>query len=165
MRSDAARWLAVLLIAPILVFGASNGATLLAHGHDEHGMHMHAVWVFDDGKLAAADHADDHCHDHAAVPSEVPGDGEQDGEKLADVPCGIIVSFNVHMQLPTRSVDREKILSPAKVFAIVACVVPTLRDLDLHVGSPGGALNGGPMNLLALRACDRLVRSSRALLI
>jgi len=165
MRSEVARWLVVVLIAPLLVLGTFNPATFLAHGHDEHGVHLHALDVFDGTKLAAADHADDHGHDHAALPSEVPADEERDGSELAEVPDGVIFSFDVHTQLPTRSVDLGRTLSPAVMFAIVAFVLPTSPDLDLHVGSPGGAFSGGPMNLLALRAGDRIVRTSRALLI
>lgn len=164
-RSEVARWLAVLLIAPMLMLWAFNGATFFAHGHNVCGMHLHPVVVLGDDRLGVADHADVHCHDHAALPSEVPENGEQDGKQLAEVPGGIIFSFEVQMQLPTRSVDLEKTLSPATVFAIFAFVLPASPDLDLHDGSPGGTLNSGPMNLLSLRAGDRLVRTSRALLI
>jgi hypothetical protein len=169
MRSNVAHWLAVVLIAPMLVLGAFNRATFLAHGHDDHGMHLHQVGVHYDGKLTAADHADDHAdehgHDHGPLPSDNLPDGEQGGTQLAEVPGGVLISFDTHKQLPTRTIDLGKTLSPAVVVAFIAFVLPISPDLDLHVGSPGGAFNCGPMNLLALRASDRLVRTSRALLI
>lgn len=165
MRSNVARWLAVVLIAPILVLGAFNRATFLAHGHDDHGMHLHQVGVHDAGKLTAEDHADDHGHDHGPLPSDAPTHEEQGGTQLAEVPGGVLISFDTHKQLPTRSLDLGKTLSPAVVVAFIAFVLPISPNLDLHIGSPGGAFNGGPMNLLALSASDRLVRTSRALLI
>jgi hypothetical protein len=161
MRSNMARRLAVVLIAPMLVLGAFNRATFLAHGHDDHGMHLHQVGVHDDGKLTAVDHVDD----HGPLPSDAPMDEEQGGTQLAEVPDGILISFDAHNQLPTRSLDLGKTLSPAVIVAFIAFVLPTAPHLDLHIGSPGGAFNSGPMNLLALRASDRLVRTSRALLI
>jgi hypothetical protein len=165
MRSDMVRWLAVLLVVPVLVFGVANGATFLAHGHDDHGMHLHAVGVLDDGKLAAADHAEDHGHDHAVPPTDLPADGQTDDSQLAETPGGVLVSFGVHKQQPVRGVDLTKTLSPAAIVAIVIFALPTSPDLKCHVGSPGGVFEGGPLDLYALRASDRLVRTSRALLI
>jgi hypothetical protein len=165
LRSDVARWLVALLIAPILVLGSSSWGTFLAHDHDEHEMHLHSVGVHEDRKLTVADHADDHGHDHAPRPSDVPTDEEQGGTQLAEVPGGILVSFDTCKQLPARAFELGKSLSPAVIFAIIAFVLPRSPDLDPHVGSPGGAFDGGPMNLLALRASERLLRTSRALLI
>lgn len=171
MRSDAARWLAIVLIAPMLVLGTFNGAAFLAHWHDDEGLHVHPIGVLDGGKLAAADHADhhahvdDHGHDHPAQSCDVPADGEPDEDQLATVPHGVIISFDVHKHVPTRSLDLGKILSPPATFQSVAFVLPMSPDLDPHVGSPGGSLNGGPIDLFVLSAGDRLVRTSRALLI
>lgn len=165
MRSDVARWLAVVLIAPLLMLGSFNRATFLAHGHDDHGMHLHQVGALDGREFAVEDHHDDHGHNHAVLPSEAPTDVEPDDDELAEVPDGVIISFDDHKQLPTRNIDLGNALSPAVIFAVVAFALPTSPDLDLHVGSPGGALSRGPMDLMALRAGDRIVRTSRALLI
>lgn len=165
MRSDVVRWIAVVLITPILVLGAISRATFRSHCHDEHGMHLHAVVMIADGMLTAAGHADDHGHGHAALGSDSRDGGEHVCHELGKVPCCLIICFNAHKQLPTRTVGFKEQLSRAAMFAMAVVALPPYLGLNLSVGLPGGALNGGPMDLLALRAGDRLVRTSRALLI
>ncbi|GMV26740.1 MAG: hypothetical protein AMXMBFR58_27710 [Phycisphaerae bacterium] len=166
MRSDAMRWLAVVVLAPMMAMGTLGGAQFLSHGHDDHGTHLHPVGPLKGAELAAADHADDHGHDHAVSASDSPApcDGDEDGLP-GEVPEGVIVSIDVHKQLPTRGTDLSKSLLPAVMFVIAVFVVPPSPELDGHVGSPGGAGGGGPLDLVALSASDRLVRTSRALLI
>jgi hypothetical protein len=151
----------VVLIVPMLVLGTFSRATFLAHEHDEHGVHLHPVGAFDEGELAAEVHASYHGHDSATMPSDLIVGGDE----LAESPCCFITCFDVQTQLPTRTMDLRKPLFPEAVFPIVAMVLPILPDLDCQVGSPGGSTKGGPMGLLALSASDRLVRTSRALLI
>jgi hypothetical protein len=165
LRSEVSRWLAVVLIAPMLILGMFNGTAFLAQAHNEHGVHLHSVRVLDGGSLAAADHAVDHGHEHEALPDHGSANGDEDGEGLAEVPQCVIFAVDVHKQLPTRSLDLRKSLTPAAFIAVMAFVIPTSPDLDRHVGSPGGAAQSAPMDLLALSASDRLVRTSRALLI
>lgn len=165
LRLSIERWISVSLVVLMLVVGMFSRATFLSHEHDGHGMHMHHVSAHDDGKLTAVDHADDHGHDHGPPPSNVPTDQPQSGLQLAEVPGGILISIDAHMQMLPRGIDLGKTLSRAICVALIAFVLPTAPHLDEHVGSPGGGLYGEPMNLLALSASDRLVRTSRALLI
>lgn len=167
MRSDVIRWLAVVVLAPMMAMGTFGGAQFLAHGHDDHGTHLHPVGPLKGAELAAADHADHHGHDHAVPPSDcsVPCDGDEREEEPGEVPEGVIVSIDIHKQLPTRGTDLGKSLLPAVMCVIAVFVIPPSPDLDRHVGSPGGAASGVPLDLVALSASDRLVRTSRALLI
>lgn len=166
MRSDVMRWLAVVVLAPMMALGTFGGARFLAHGHDDHGTHLHPVGQLKGAELTAADHADDHGHDHAVQPSDcfVPGDGDE-GELPGEVPKGVIVSIDDHKQLPPRGTDLGKSLLPAVMFVMAVFLMPPSPDLDRHIGSPGGASSGGPLDLVGLSASDRLVRTSRALLI
>jgi len=165
MRSDAVRWLALVLLMPILSLGTLGGSAYLAHGHDEHGMHLHPVKALDRAALTAVDHAVHHGHDHAAVPSEESLSDIETSDDLSEVPACVVVAFDDHKQLPTRGMDLRKSLAPMAVFIAAVFAPPTAPDVDRHIGSPGGSCRNGPLNLLALSANDRLVRTSQALLI
>lgn len=162
MRTDAPRWLSVVLIAPMLLLGAFNRTAFLVHGHGDQGMHLHPVAVLDDGRGAAEDRADHHGHDHAACRCDAFADWERDCHECAGIPCGVVISFDVDALPPTRALDLGKTLPPAAMHALV---LPAPPEPDRSLGSSGGAFNRGPMNLLALSAVDRLVRTSLALLI
>jgi len=167
MRSDVMRWLTVVVLAPMVAIGTFGGAQFLVHGHDDHGTHLHPVGPLKGAELAAADHADHHGHDHALPPSDGtdPSDGDEGGEQSGEVPEGVIVSIDIHKQRPTRGTDLGKSLLPAAMFVVAVFVMPPSPELDRHVGPPGGAASGGPLDRVALSASDRLVRTSRALLI
>lgn len=160
------RWLAFVVLAPILALGTFGGARFLAHNHDDHGMHWHPVVVgpLKGAELAAADHADLHGHDHSVPPSDCtePSDGD---EEPCEVPEGVIVSIDVHKRMPTRGTDLDRSMLPVVLFVIADFVMPPPPDLDRHIGSPGGDAGGCPLDLVALSARDRLVRTSMALLI
>ncbi len=138
---------------------------MLAHGHDEHGIHLHPVKALDRVTLTAADHADHHGHDHAAVPSDDALSETDACDDFTEVPDGVVVAFDDHKQLPTRGIDLSKSLAPIAVFMAAVFALPTSPDVDRHIGSPGGSWRNGPLNLFALSANDRLVRTSQALLI
>lgn len=165
MTSDACRWLAVVVLTPVLMLGAFRGTDLLAHGHDDHGLHFHASHSAGYGALAWAGHAADHGHEHPDLPSDLPPAEEGGRGEQGQVPPGVVVSLPDHEQLPTRGTDLSKTLSPVPVFILVAFVVQPSPDLGRRAGSPSGPPEGGPLDLRALSAGDRLVRTSRALLI
>jgi hypothetical protein len=165
LRSGLASWLAVVLIAPLVVLGAFNRATFLAHGHDDHGMHLHAVGILHTDSLDSEGHTHGHGRPHSGRRFDCGVSDDHVCCDTGEVPCGELHCVDVHKLLPKRSATFKKSLSPAAVFAMVAFVLPTSPDLNLHVGSPGGGARDGPMDLLALSANDRLVRTSRALLI
>jgi hypothetical protein len=159
LRAEMARWLAVALLIPLMTLGSFGGGQFLAHGHDEHGTHLHPVGSLDDGKLAASAHADHHGHDHSPSPSDLPVDEDRDDD--GEVPAGVIVSIDVHKPLPARGIDLGETLLPPAPFVIAVFAMAPEPDLDRHIGSPGGK----PLGLIGLSASDRLVRTSRALLI
>lgn len=171
MRSDVMRWLTVAVLAPIMALGAIGGERFLVHSHDEHGTHWHPLNAPNDTELGTADHAHQHERGHAAPASDCTflcdRDQDRDGpdEEPCEVPEGVIVSIDVHKQLPTRGTDLGKSLLSAATLMIAVFAMPPSPDLERHIGSPGGSLGGGPMDLIALSASDRLVRTSRALLI
>jgi hypothetical protein len=150
--TQAARWLAVILIAPLLMLGTFHQATFLSHCHDDHGVHLHPLEAGEIVKFSAAAHAADHGHDHTDA-------GADDG------PEGVVISVDAYESMPTRGVELGKALSTAAVAVMVTFDLLASPDLGQHVGSPGGTRPRGPMDLLAISAGDRLVRTSRALLI
>jgi hypothetical protein len=164
-RSEVTRWLAVVLLAPLLALGTLGGQQFLAHGHDEHGTHLHPVLMADGGQFDAADHADHHGHEHPGTPPEAPGE-EDDGGDSDQVPNGVRVSLPGHKQLPARGMSIGKTLSliPAAV-VLTPSVTVLLPDPNQRAGPPRGLPGRGPMHLQRLSAGDRLVRTSRALLI
>ncbi len=161
------RCLLVAVLIPILALGTFGGTQFLAHSHDEHGLHLHAVGQLKGDRLAAAIHADHHGQDRAVQPSDWtdPCDDGECREGLDDEPEGVIVSIDVHKQRPTRGTDLAASLLPAVMLTIAVFEMSPSLDLDHCIGSPGGALGGGPLDLVALSASDRLIRTSRALLI
>lgn len=167
MRSGVLRWLAVVVLAPMLALSTFGCAAFLVHGHDDHGTHLHPVSPLKVSKLAAAEHDNHHGHSHslssadrACVPDEESGGVEPDA-----VPAGVIVSIDSHRQLTTRVTVLGNVLLPPATFTITVFVMPTSPDPDRQAGSPGGLVFGGPLDLAALSASDRLLRTSRALLI
>lgn len=154
-----------MILTPLLVLAPLGGSTFLSHGHDEHGAHLHAAGLLHGGMLALADHAKDHGHEHS-MPPKLASDGEQEsGSEQGEVPEGTIVSLAQPKQLPQRSLDLAQALCPSALMAIAIMVMPAAPHLERQAGSPGGLLDGEPSNLRPLTAGERLVRTSRALLI
>lgn len=172
--------MAVVLIA-VLVLGAFGGTTFIAHAHDGHQTHLHvgpsrdaAMQLGMQHRLAhAAGHADcgEHYeggdHDrraHDPEPTHVP-----DSPASTEEPDDVSITIPDHDQLVTRGVDLARM---AKVAACLACAsawVWNPPDVTQEVGSPGGRgggrLSDAPLHLSSLKAMDRLVRTSSALLL
>lgn len=178
------RWLAAVVLAPMLMLGALGGTTFLAHKHDGHGLHLHAADTAARALLSAADHRAAHRVGDCAVDPEAGGGADQEyrhsrspssenGPLIDDsrpgerdqAPDGLLVSLPDHEQLPTRGIDLSKNLTPAVVSILAELLVRPPPDLDRRIGSPGGLSGCGPLDLSALSAGDRLVRTSHALLI
>jgi hypothetical protein len=70
----------------------------------------------------------------------------------------------VHMQLPTSRADFSTSLARSAML-VIEMVLPRTPVAVLQLRSTDGVLGRGPANLLGLCAGDRLVRTSRALLI
>lgn len=164
MRSGLARWIVAILVIPVLVLGVFDRVTFLWHGHDGHGVHLHALSASEGGHVAVANHIVDTCHDRSGVPDHISIDHESSGVERAELPDGVIITVDVPETLPSRGGDLTKALNPTVVFTFAVFVLPASREIGLHIGSPGGRVSS-QMDLFALSANDRLVRTSRALLI
>lgn len=172
VRSDLARWLAVAVLTPLLMLSALGGTTFLAHGHDAHGLHVHAGHSVKEAQHSAARHLAAHdqgrCpmeprHEHPADPHDHPPVDEPAPFDPDRPPAGVIVSVPDLDQIPTRPAELGAAISPVATLLLATFLTPAPPDAALATADPGG--RGTPRNLLALRAGDRLVRTSRALLI
>lgn len=160
------RWLAVVVLAPLLSLGSFLGPQFVAHSHGDHGTHLHPASLLRGAELVAEIHADHHGHDHEVAhrPAD-SSDGSPCGEESDEVPDCVIVAIDLEKSLSSRAAGFDKTLLPAAIFVMAAVVMPPSQDLDYHTGSPGGLGVGGPLDHVALTASDRLVRTSLALLI
>jgi len=172
VRLEMVRWLVVLLIAPLLVLGALSPVTSHTHCMDEPGVQLHLAVEFEYGVRVGACHGDDHghrhvhhCgHSHAQGLLDFASGGEPNLDECDTLPCYLVGCF-VPVAVLQRSFDSVRTLRAVTTFVLVAFVLPRSPDLDRSLGSPGGLSGGKPMDMLAITASDRLVRTSRALLI
>lgn len=174
-RWRGVRWLAVLMLTPALILGAFGGMSVLVHSHDSRGVHIHAATSPADGEnrhleFSAAAHERDHGHSHVG-PSPVAGgpllssDSGESGRRHRTPVC---VSISVPDHEPMLGRGDECL--PAEHFAasftavcFAACA--PLDPVRLSM-APGGLPDAaGPLDICGLRSSDRLVRTSRALLL
>ena len=165
MRSDITRLLILILLMPVLCLGALGGSLFLAHCHDEQGMHRHPVTALYPVTSTVACHAHDPRHDHAGVHSSDLLSETGICEESCEVPGCVFVTVDNHKQLPTRGMDLRKLLTSVTVFVDVRFALPTSSEVLRQIGPPGGRRSSSPLNFFALSASDRLVRTSKALLI
>ena len=171
------RALAAVLI-PMLLLGGFGGTTLVAHTHDEHDTHLHAHLLEGEVRLSDRQHqlahgaeATDCVHrdfdeldhrpcDSCSIPIEEPefpttGEGTE----------GLVISIPDHEQLVVRGVVVPATLKAAQFVQAVWAAVWKQPDVSEETGSPGGRERGSPLHLCGISACERLVRTSQALLI
>lgn len=161
LRSGLVRWLAVIVLTPLLVLGALGGATVLAHHHDDRGLHLHAPCPSDAGGARAPVRATAEQHAHPCFPGP-PAPVEDGGERPCD---GSLVALPDLTLLQTRA---PTLRLPA-MSAIV--VVPTVLWDDCSAGA--GASSALSVSRAGWRTVDpppmsarlRLLRTSRALLL
>lgn len=181
----AARWAALLLLVPMMILGGLSGAALLLHAHDGHFLHLHVGVTQGEATVAAAEHVAAHdadgclesrhgqpghrhgrpCSDHTPAPAETPADDPGHDHTDPGQPGGLLV------EVP----DFESGLSRKVGLGLVPSLVATLATLTWHAvpawGAPPPVLVAGPAEAVApidcvpLRARERLVRTSLALLI
>lgn len=176
-RSDAARWLAIVLFAPLLVLGVFGGAQFLTHGHAQSGLHLHPVVAIEGGGLVMADRSCHEGHTHAPLPvaADCAGGANHAGHAhaISDNDCheprpvhGVILSWPELEHLLSRGVDLGDLLCAVPVYIPAIFVLPSLSDdaAIVWIKSPGPSSHG-PASLCALSARDRLVRTSTALLL
>jgi hypothetical protein len=168
LRSRTLRWVMLMVLSPVMLMGLFRGSAFQLHGHDDHGVHAHAVGGSDQGPLVDADHDIRHGHRHPHVPADSTSPVGVPITDHSESPEGLLVSVPDHDQLPIgRGLDLSTVWSKIAAFAVFDIFAPLWPDLDRRMGSPGGGLpcEGPPRCLCALSAGDRLVRTSRALLI
>lgn len=163
-RGALARWLAVAVLAPLLVLSPFGGRTIVAHGHAGHGVHFHALEGPSSRQVAAAARqalencsAFRGCGDHDHGPADGPGPGDQEEPGGVSVPeYEPFRSWDTNLNMAGRAWTASVSwwMAPARYTG----QGPGLRPPKLV--DAAGAPPGWP-----LRAGDRLVRTSRALLI
>jgi hypothetical protein len=153
------RWLAFVLLAPMLCIARPHGGWLfLSHTHDDHGSHSHPL---NGGKpLSGADHATHHG-DHDSLPGDADEEGRTD---LAQAPDGVIVSVPDHQPVPARTLELRDVISPTPdVIAVLTFALPVPEPPP----RPGG-MSACPVIAALTRArfevsiasCARAARSS-----
>jgi hypothetical protein len=138
------------------------GVGVLSHDHHDLGAHTHVVSTFamasgSDGWHVDGWHADEHQHhdlpssEHGTLPLEYTG--------------VVIIAYAPNESVPARA--------SATPLDLVMSMWTAAAGWCLHLppadgpipGSPGGSICRGPRHLRALTASDRLIATSRALLI
>lgn len=160
LRSCAARWLAVLLLTPLLVLSSFGGTRCLTHAHDGRDS-VAATAQAQSATHRGLDACQFHCESDR--PADVPVNEPAEPQ---DSPC-ILVALPDQDQLPSRAVEIERPVSTEDAFAAALSLVLALPEFDPLCVAPDGrpTSSRGPAHLLALRVGDRLVRTSCALLI
>ena len=158
------RWLTLLIFAPLflLPLGPLCGSGILVHNHADHGVHLHAVRSVNAAASAAADHASHHHHDCALDEHSA---ASHDDEHDREAPEGVLVRLPDHLQRPSAQLQLAK-LKQLPAHAFIALLLPPACAPSLHSNNPRAHDGrGDPYALRALRAADRIVRTSNALLI
>ncbi len=151
------RWLAVVLFVPLLSLGILRGASFLAHPHHEDGVHVHAI-MSEDASALSSIRCGSHEHEHdRPTPRDLP-----DPIELGQAPAGVVVSLPDQQPMPTRSIDLGKALVQVGWVAPLGLIG---AECGPDPGRPAAAPTRGLLNLLHLSAVERLVLTSRALVL
>jgi len=166
LRSPVARCVMAVVLIPMMVITAFGGTTFLAHAHVGHGTHLHAVATRDADRFCAEQHDALHASgsaDHDHKPADT--DHKHDFPSPVEEPEGLVITIPDHEIVAPRGVDVASVLKAVQVVQFPTSVLWETPDIAEVIGSPGGASLPGPRHLCALSAGQRLVRTSRALLI
>lgn len=181
MGSDAARWVALVALVPaLLVSNALGGISVLAHRHDGHGLHVHAADSMRGAEVSAANHLAWHAFGRCTTTDEDPGEQQRRSVACPDdqkrdcpdpmveneegrtrTPGGVRLSLPDDDQLPRRGADADLSFLSGAVRALVFIGRPP----DVMCPWRGGPPNSQPPGVCGLRPSDRLMRTSRALLL
>gem|GEM_PF-4114356 len=162
MRSRALRCAMAMVLIPLLVLSVFGGTVFLIHDHGDHG-HVHAAAIKAGRFSAAETFAAHHCKSESTDPAV--SDIERDPLELLCTSEGLVVSIPDQDLAAARGVTAVSILCDFQLATavVVLCWIPP--DIIDEMGSPGGMCSQGPRHLCALSAGQRLLRTSRALLI
>jgi len=180
-RSELIRLLLLVALIPQIAIGVFGGTTFLAHNHDHHELHLHAAGSTAGVEFSTVDHVADHDGAHGSFDgwaSDTPDLGDDlsdfhspNGHHLFEdysddhAPAGVKVSVPDLDQWLGRSIELGRNLSSVAVVALVA-----FSSQPLFYGNQPSVLIDGwssadRLDICSLRAVDRLVRTSGALLI
>ncbi|MFM9995369.1 MAG: hypothetical protein ACKVU4_06155 [Phycisphaerales bacterium] len=176
-RSHAAALCALWVLTPaLLAAGALGGVHALAHAHDGHGLHFHGAESIRGAEAGAAAHLTAHaagrcslaggesCSD--AVEDGAPGRSPNESPEPSPTDRREGVKFSVP-DLDSFRV-RAAGLDPFRVSHIALppmFIVTVSAWADRPRGDSGGGGEAGSLPACARRAGERIVRTSRALLI
>ncbi len=179
VRSQWTRCVLAVALIPILILAAFGGTTFFAHAHDGHGSHLHAARSVEDARLSAAQHQLAHAVGTATC--EYPADGPNDGAHADEFssspshgsdlpapleePTGLIITIPDNDHLASRGMDWSQQLHVAQVVHDTFAWLWTPPHVAQEEGSPGGSVTRSALHLSSLTASQRLVRTSKALLI
>ncbi len=162
-RSCAMRFAIALLLIPLMVLSAFGGTAFLTHHHDELESHFHAFG----GEVRCISAAEHRAAHRMQSPVGDPAlcTTEGDGPEMLNESEGLSFRIPDHEQMVVRGVDVLATLSAVRFVQFVLAVVWKQPEVSEDTGSPGGRERVGAWHLCALFACERLVRTSQALLI
>jgi len=159
----------LLVIAPLVLIGPLGGATLLAHAHGGHGSHWHAapsreaaVRIADRHVRAhRSGHLSEGCPDHR---HQTPCDHDEPADPAEPSSDPGLVTLPDHEPMVTHAMDLSSLIVLTPAVLIIDWALVAAPEVTLEEGSPGGDPQA-PRHLCALRAVERIVATSGALLI
>lgn len=152
------------MLVPLMAVGTFGGAHCIVHCHDDSGTHLHSVSSIDGGECVQVAHAAAHQQGDAPSPTDTVALAATDCADQNGNPDGTEVSLGVHKQISPRGPGLAEVLL---FTALVSIALPpeTPPPPVPHAGSPGVPHGKGPVSFIALCANERLVSTSRALLL
>lgn len=183
MRSLWMRCLLAVVLIPLMLLGVFGGKTLLAHAHDGHGAHFHVSSSVEGALLAAKGHRlahasgtakcselkctgdDEGVHEHSGLVAGPDSGKSQHNPDPIDERDGSVITIPDHEQLVQRGIDLPQAVMVVQAIHHMVAWTWAPPDGGEEMGSPGGQSPGDPLHLAALTAGQRLVRTSKALLI
>jgi hypothetical protein len=163
----AVRCLVAGLLALVVMLGSSSGAMVAGRGHDDHARHLHAhdhgpgvaVLVCSARPLNEGQAAGD------GPAAGEPGDPEFDCCRSDRCPGRTLISLAGQTQRRARVADESPDPRPQDPGTLGGIADWTLVRRGIGFSLGAGPPRGGPVSLIWVRAGDRIVRTSHALLL
>jgi hypothetical protein len=158
LRGNVASVLLVFMILLVAVVRPFAGTAILLHDHHDLGSHTHAAPMMAIAGASGAWHADHH-EDEPGFPAN-----ENGGYSIEDT-GGTVISVTTDPHLPARQAATPVDLRFKSLATVASWILLVPPYVGPEPGSPGGGVSSSPCHLCSLTAGDRLVATSRALLI
>ncbi len=177
LRAAPVRWLASVILVPLLVLGAFRGTSMVAHAHDDHHFHLHAGVSAEAASAFAAMHLQLHeihpsCCGHDVPPCTEEKSGHDRLDQLLADPAsplaaedGIVISIPDETQLRQPGIHMHAAGIFAQPVQLLAASTYDLCCGPQIVHSPLLIRSHPPLHLDDVSCSQRLVRTSHALLI